>query len=274
MRRTNYYSDSEIEFLKQNYHNLGAKKCCKILSRSYLGLKSKANDLGLKVTKETRRLIHQEYLGNPYKLNVNPLRFINVETPEHAYLMGFIWGDGHIEKNSFMTTVLIAKKDADCLHNIFNVTGKWNYREIIRPKNTYSHFCTNNKALHTFFKSLDYHKKSFSSTDRVINHIPEKFQYLWIRGLIDADGCFGKRKVFSITSSYNQDWEFLLKFLSQHSINLHICKATHKIGRSSYIYSSSKSNIHNIHRFVYPNGWDNIGLYRKYQSLEQILKSF
>ena len=95
----------------------------------------------------------------------------------------------------------------------------------------------------------------------------------FFRGIIDGDGCFynGKGlKLFSVTSSIEQDWKYLEDLFNSLNIEYKIRKKEHKnktgnISHSSLIEVIGINRIIKIGNYIY-NGFDldKIGLKRKY----------
>ena len=103
-------------------------------------------------------------------------------------------------------------------------------------------------------------------------------KYFW-RGLIDADGCFYKRKdkkggSFSISSTLNQDWssvEFLCASLGID--NFAIYRKETKKGNSSVFEIKYGQDIQKIGNFIYGEEFDGIGLKRKFNKFIEISSS-
>lgn len=273
-----YFSEDEIQYLKNNYPILGAVKCAEVLNRPQSAINSKAFRLGLRINCKTISQINRVY--SPTKLNVNPNGFINIETIYHAYMLGFLWGDGNLYKPKHMISIQINKDDGKILEPIFMNTGKWlcnyyNKRELTHKP--YCRFLNSNKALYNFLETLSYTDKSVASHKLPLLHIPEKWRYLWLRGYIDADGCFckgkGNHKSFELTSSYQQDWDYLLDYFKLYDINLKINRRIRTTGKNSSLVCNTFKDIYNLGKLIYPTLWDGIGLERKYLKWQLIINS-
>lgn len=123
---TNQYTDQEVDFLKNNYPKYGPAFCSLHLKRTQSNIQWKAVCLGIKYISKNPRTIKP---NNKFKVNAD--HFINVTTPEHAYLLGFIWADGSIcpkDKTKDRITIEIVKRDYESIKHIIEKTGDWNVR--------------------------------------------------------------------------------------------------------------------------------------------------
>ena len=90
---------TELDFICRNYQILGGTDCAKRLGRSRTAITKNAKTMGLNLTHEHRSNIMKRKLDKPFdKRNVNPSSFIIREEMKNvnAYLLGFIWADGHV----------------------------------------------------------------------------------------------------------------------------------------------------------------------------------
>ena len=205
--------------------------------------------------------------------NVNPGLFLNIKTPEIAYLLGFIWADGYIRKNKNVNAIKldIGIKDIDNIKKIFDVVGKWNYYNYTRDgKHKISTITTNNRPIVEFLIENDYLVKSIKSPVKILKHIPEKLKHYFFRGWSDGDGCFfynKKAHCFSICSTYECDWSLFIKKTENLKIDSKYKKIINKKGqKNSQIIISKKESIVKFGNYIYKKfKQDNIGLMRKYE---------
>lgn len=131
-----------------------------------------------------------------YKLNEN--YFKELDTPEKAYILGFLYSDGYIsqEKNGYVISVGQIKDRKDIIYKI-NKCLESEKPVIVEERN---------KTL--FYKIVIYSKTIYkdllklgliphkSLTIEFPNYIPDNLLSHFIRGLFDGDGCVwnGKRK--------------------------------------------------------------------------------
>lgn len=196
-----------------------------------------------------------------------------------SYFLGFLWGDGHISKQNSSITIEIVTSDFQELIPVFHKLGEFHYSSRIRPnRQPQSSIHFSDKNISNFLKSLGYSQK-YLSHQRIIEHIPNQFKHLWIRGLFDADGCvyrYDKEylRQLSISSEYNQDWTYLKQILSSNEV---YCKSEQRFynkSKSSFIRASGLDNIKHLYRYLYPKGYDGIGLTRKCNKLLGIIQDF
>lgn len=108
-----FYTDQEIDWLKENYPIFGSNHCASILQVSLEQLRNKVKNL--KLNKIDRVDVEQ---------------FKKIETKEISYILGLMWADGHIHKNKRHISVSIVNDDMKYLNHIFITTGDWNYNII------------------------------------------------------------------------------------------------------------------------------------------------
>jgi hypothetical protein len=156
--------------------------------------------------------------------------FINCRSPESAYLLGFLWGDGYLydrsfvekrktkkgissyNKHSYHIKVECSEDDLSLLIPIFTQSGKWtSYRRTRKGRKPQLCLSTANKKLYDFLSEYNYQIKS-GAYPEILRVIPKEFVHYWWRGYFDADGCIykikrtGKSRQVSISSVYEQDW--------------------------------------------------------------------
>lgn len=208
---------------------------------------------------------------NQTLLNVNADHFIECSTPEHAYLLGFIWADGTVLSAYKLKSIRVEITEADMneLKPIFESTGKWTYTRRARAgrKPQVSAQCDNAKLV-DFLVDNDYQNKSSVSPHKIMNLIPANLLEFFIRGWSDGDGCFYHGKTsnqFTMAGTYDQDWSALCNLLEQIG-------ATHKIHkwgepghRGSSVRITNKPSIKKLGEYIY-NTHRAIGLQRKVDS--------
>ena len=197
--------------------------------------------------------------------------------PEFAYYLGYLWADGHICRVSISLEINSNDANAILPHlskidflklNLYN-----RHREGCKPC-TRINF-TSAKLYDSFF-SIYFNEKSLSSPDKLLEIIPDKLKRYFFLGLIDGDGCFyvsknGKTKQFEISSSYDQDWEYIINLFETINIKkFTIQKSETKNGNSSKIRVVNYNDIEKIYNYLYPSGYE-IGLKRKYDKCKLII---
>lgn len=212
--------------------------------------------------------------------NVDEDYFINCKTPESAYILGLLWGDGYLrkrtpnKKQNWAMCINCVKTDIDSLKYLFDLSGKWLRYEITRPNQQPSSLLhVYNKKLYEYLESQMYHTKSYTSPI-ILNNIPSELRNYWWRGYSDADGCIYYEKnykfaQYTISSTIEQDWsacEALLKSLDiKHKIQL----MKRVRGNQSSIRVTNVRGILKICKYIY-SGKD-FGLKRKKDKYESML---
>lgn len=200
---------------------------------------------------------------------VNHDFFMTCRTPESAYLLGFLWGDGYLyhksyvekrrmkkgissyQKNSYHVKVECSEDDLSSLIPIFEKSGKWTSCKRQRA-NRKPQLClsTCNRGLYDFLRAHNYKIKSGASPE-ILKIIPEELTHYWWRGYFDADGYIyriknngsGRSKQVSISSVYDQDWTETSNLLDKLGVKYSIRRAiqSEKSRYSEVRFTSNKS---------------------------------
>ena len=250
------WTQKERQFLKENYAEKGSKYCADILESDSVRITLLANSLGLTLDEETSKTIKREAMiefsdKRSYdSYNVNPEQFLNITTPEVAYILGFIWADGHIKKYKSANTIKIniSTKDFEELKKVFDKTGKWKYYHYTRKEGYKSTtITTNNRIIFDFLHKLDYINKSICSPEKVLKKIPIELHPYFFRGFSDGDGCFfynNQSKYFVLAGSYEQDWSSTETLMNSLGVSFKIRRQINKIGhKSSVLTISNKDSL-------------------------------
>jgi hypothetical protein len=271
---------TEIEFIRQNYQKLGGTDCAHQLNRSRNAIVKNAKYLGLALTHSDRSNIMKRKLDKPpEKRNVNHLPFTIAEqmTPVNAYLLGFIWADGHVAfyRGSCKIEARFVTDDAIDILPLFQKTGKWGtYIQHPLGCREATIATTNNRPFVEFLTNMDYITKSSAPATKILNYIPNHLKRYWWLGCMDGDGCFniGNRgQEIGIYSSYNQDWSYFDNLAKELNIEYHFAQQITKKGKSSRIRIVKKDSCIKFINFLYPNGYE-FGLKRKFNKAMEMLK--
>jgi hypothetical protein len=215
--------------------------------------------------------------------NVNANHFITPTTPEHAYLLGFIWADGSIiklkQRNTESIRLEIVTSDMLDIQPVLTYTGKWGMHTRIRPnRKPQTTAYTSNKKLSDFLIDCEYKEKSKLSPNKILNIIPLNLHEFFLRGVIDGDGCFyykGQTFQFSLAGSFEQDWSAFEQIFSNLGIKYTIQRIVkNDRSASSAIRITNRNGIIKLGEFIYCNRLD-IGLSRKqlkYNNLKNEIK--
>lgn len=274
MRQKLKWNEHQIEFLKKNYKDNGAKFCADNLGIPISKIHTKARKLGLKMTRKSRG----------FSTYVDMKQFFDITDPRIAYLLGFLWADGYITK--YKVVLCIGKSDANVLKPVLDSLGKWYYQEyeLERSSQPTVQMCMFYKEFTNFLLNLDYDKKTGICPDKVLKKIPKNLQHYWWRGYLEGDGNFcwvddtKKDKVKSyfiqLVSSYAQDWKFLEEMCQQNNLSYRI-KKTSRINKTSKNLNSesrffirNKQSVYSFLKYIYQD--IQIGLPRKFKKWEEL----
>lgn len=284
----------QIEYVINNYYNIGPKKCSENLNIKYSRVIHIADRFNLKVSKKCNsknRSLGQikrfENYEKPYEeYSVNPNVFINCITNEAAYVLGLLWADGYISNSGRNRYIRIECLSSDMEHfsKILNKTGNWNYSNRIRKnekglnKKPVTVANISNEPLYEFLTSVDFSEKSTESPDKMISLFKkDNLIKSFILGVIDGDGCFyfnkkyGLRQ-FTITSSFNQDWNYVEEIFKKSEIKYKIIRRENKTSGYSQIRVLNRENIKKIGDYIYGEETIEYGLQRKIEKFKKIIE--
>ena len=208
-------------------------------------------------------------------------QFTHNISKESAYVLGFLWADGHLIESS--VNISSTEPDNLELERIIFRLGAWR-KYVSKMKNeawankvVYS---SNNKELNLYLNNLGYGKGRPHSACRALEGIPLKLKHYWFLGLVDGDGCFyyndkHKLRQFQITSHIDQDWLFVEDLFKDLSIMYSIDRRKAAAGtkRRSNIRIFGRQNIKKFGEYIYSNyPEDGIGFKRKYEKWLEIIK--
>ena len=133
---------------------------------------------------------------NIKSLRVNPDFTLLDLNFEKAYLLGLIYGDGHVGKNN---SIEICSSDLDVIESINRI---FNYKlSITKKTKTARSIYINSKKLSNELRN-NYALKSKKSDNITFPNIDEKFVPHFLSGEIAADGSFSYRKIKKDFSVY------------------------------------------------------------------------
>lgn len=270
-----FYTEEEINFLKEFGPKFGPKICADKLGRGLEGVKSKFYKLNIPISggNVSKEEIETLIFTSTY-INL-AIEFTNHQNPkELAYWLGFFWADGYIRKDSELV-IEISEEDGIMLEPIFKRLASFKiYKRIREGRKPQMSFYYRDKNIAQVLKSLGKYSNSIESHEKILQYIPEKYRNYFIRGLIDGDGSFytdSKHVQFSIYNSINYDWEYLKNYFNNvYNLNCSINKIETNSGNSSSLRASGKYDIMNFIKQLYKIQ-DGIWLPRKYAKCEYIL---
>lgn len=279
LKNNYFWTPTEEKFLKKNYLKYGTKYCSDYLNKSYKSIGKKVFTMKLGgMRKIYNNIKHHSY----YKVNSN--MFLKITKPEIAYILGIIYADGHLKKESNEISLTCIKKDIDEIKWMFDITGDWSYNTF-KKKEGWQEMAilrTSNPYITEFLIKNDYGKKSGTSADKILKQIPKKLQNYFFLGYSDGDGCFYKglkQYQYTISSCYKQDWTFIENLYNSISLKFKVYRnerinENNKLSRNSSIRISNRNDVIILGDFLYKNYKnDFIGFTRKYNNYLKIKSS-
>ena len=256
------YSSQEIQFLISNYPTKGPYYCSNELNRSLSSIYSKVHKLGLKY--------HTQFI------DLNKL-----DSPEGAYLLGFLWADGNVRKDMPVVRLSILQTDGIILSPIFQSLGEWKINMTESRKDRFTchkpqmTFTVHDKWFYEYLLQLGYREKSLRSPDRVLNAIREKLHRFFWKGYFDGDGCFyvsEKQVSANISGPLQQSWKSVECLFNALDIRFNYEKLERKSGNSSRITIADRASLLRLGIYLYTD--KKIGLPRKLEKFKQIVERY
>lgn len=172
----------DLATIKSIIENHGSyKEAAKAVNRDWSIVKRVVEEYGIK------------YDYRPYNKNLKHDFFQKIDSPEKAWLLGFLFTDGSVRQlgNSYQIRLSIQKQDEGMIDTIkgwLNIDTKT--RQDDRPGKE----CVGIEiASQQMFEDLAQYgivpNKTYITNSLHIDKIPEQFQRDYIRGLFDGDGC-------------------------------------------------------------------------------------
>jgi Ca2+-binding EF-hand superfamily protein len=267
-----YYSTEEIEFIKENFPKFGAKYCSKELNRTQHAILGKAHSLGIKLTSEQKTKIFSERDRSKIK-KIDLDQFTNINTPEVAYFLGYLWADGYIyNKNGHYHVALCVKnEDYQAIKSHLDKIGKFNF---ILDKKGIANAKIHNKELVEFLRSLDFNVKSSVMPEKILKKIPDHLLHYWWRGYFEGDGMIcPKISGFSISGPYDYKWDFLTDLFKKLGIDKHtLARRIRWNGKVSDVGVWNLKNVKLFFEYIYKDAEiDNLHIKRKYKRYLDLL---
>ena len=202
------------------------------------------------------------------KTSCDDTYFEKIDTPDKAYLLGFITADGSIiGKYHGTCRIEIHEKDRDLLEyakeqiNPTAVINKINHN----GKNNVQISFNSVKLCKDLAKYNVVPNKSKIITCVPIEEIPKSLLKFYFRGLIDGDGCIHKEGGVSIYSGSKEYITSVQQILCKEA-NLTQLKIYH--GTSYFVSWHSKEDRQNLYDYLYKDCLEDCFYYkRKYQRL-------
>lgn len=250
------YTKTEENILKEHYSLTGVSGVQKYIKRSADSIRHKAKSLGI-----TRKVGFRHS-------NLNLDEFYVKITPNGAYFLGLLWGDGNLKINKRHNSISITLQEKD-FNNLRYIFNKFHIHKVKKKKQSWQQ-CFKAYIGHfdfaTFLFENDYVEKSTLSPYKILSFIKDKYHHYFLRGWFDADGACnelpkGKYHI-SLSGSFNQDWTAFTRLCENLDIKTRIYFANAKNGnKSSHVSIIGFNNIIRFRDFLYSG--KKIGLDRK-----------
>jgi len=196
---------------------------------------------------------------------------------ENYYILGFLWADGYLCGRNPSVRLEIKQDDGD---NIKDLLSEWTLYKNPPKKENWSptYVFSRGKNYANFLEDLDYKKKE--SCIKVLSTIPTEDRYMWWRGYSDGDGGFytggNSIRQWTLSGPFDSNWSPVIGLLQEIGIKnirekRYISPKGHK---SSSIDIRGLESLIKLGSYLYPQGWDGIGLKRKYDKLQECLISY
>ena len=268
------WTDEEIEWLINNYPIEGMASSMKKLKRTRSSISCQITKLKIRLDPVIRKQIRVKSSSNANKnrSHINSKLFLKLNTPEIAYILGFLWADGYLYKNRVILEAV--KNDLVNILNILESIGHWtkterkreNWQRVMRMEFQ----C---RDIYNFLIEMDYSDKSFKSADKILSRLDKKLHRYWFLGYFNGDGNLyvdQNHHTYRVSfgSGYKQDWTFLENLCQELRISYKIYKYENDKGHKSSALQINSSFIYPLLQYLY---WDKnfIGLERKYQTYKE-----
>lgn len=204
---TGKFSSKESDFVKSNYQSLSIEEMAKELNRP---------NQSVRMFVISHKLYREE--------DKNHVKFFDIEChPEYAYLLGWVFSDGHVSKVGTRLSLSIMKNDADIIKTSMMKIYPWKIRQVNFKDNRVAQTefaCYRKDAYNFFIDEWGFDRKSYGMPNSFFNYISnssDDCRRCFLRGLFDGDGYVFKPKPFlSIGKRIDFDWTNILKLIPGH----------------------------------------------------------
>lgn len=211
------------------------------------------------------------------KYNFDFNYFKSIDTPEKAYILGFIFGDGAVKKSGL--SIILHPQDISILEKIkreMEYTGKVSTEKYKERKICCLRICSEDLSLD--MKSFGiFGNKTNSTKFSIKKYVPAKFYSHFIRGFFDADGNIYQNKnrlnlcrvmIIGLESVLLECQDILKEYCGLKINKLYQPKNTKVVKKMTYM---GKRSVRKIYDFLYKDCGD-LFLDRKKKEFEKILE--
>lgn len=212
--------------------------------------------------------------------NVNDNYFNQIDTPNKAYILGFLYADGYNSSSTRGMIIRIKDIDVDILYKIKNeinseapitpVDDELEYKGK-KVKRHHMNLSVYNKQIHEDLEKWGVY--SYDKTFRITFPfwLSNDLKWHFIRGYFDGDGCFYEyknkdRALVTIMSSAKFSDE-LCDFLNDNEIKCTSTFASNASEKNKIVKFSSKKAVKRFFDFIYKDA--EIYLDRKYNKVKK-----
>jgi len=204
-------------------------------------------------------------MARPKIYEIDESYFELIDSDEKAYVLGFIYADGHVDSRNF--DMAISDKDAEILNFI---KKELKMGHPISNSSGYCRLSVSNKKI-----STDLIKLGIPSNKNNSLHLPKinkKFYPSFLLGLFDGDGHINGEECYFEISGGEQILKELKEFLKNIlNINLSIRYRYSKENKNSCgLYVKGSLKVGKICEYFYKN--NNLGLKRKKDKFFKVLE--
>lgn len=263
--REQYIKDN---FNIKNYTDIGAELGLSGNQVSHIAI----NKLGLHKG-SGHRLEHRTFLAND--------SLFDKWTRDNVYILGFIVTDGHIEENRNRITIGLGIKDIELLTKIKDIISP---QSIVRRYTVKNYECCElrftSKKICEFFRNIGLHHNKTGNEPLLLDYIPFKYHYDYLRGIIDGDGCIyykERQRIINHKEYICKDHRLSIvskNLLFLQDIQSKLCSGYGAIinQKTYYTYQiSTKEQIIEICKKIYYKKENKLYLQRKYDKYLAIL---
>lgn len=272
IERKNYkkyiFTDEQKSLVVKLYKELGSSvDVGKMFNVSHKIITKILEEKGIKRTAAKKR-----------KYQINENYFDKIDTPNKAYILGFLWADGCNFPKKGTISMSLEEQDKDILECIRNEVGSERPLEFIdySQKHDFGYVYKNQYRLLLFSthmcKALECigmvpNKSLIVTFPKISSHLIRHF----VRGLFDGDGSVYRRKyksrnsyqhTLTITSTLMLCEELVSIVKTELDINCHVYDASNHNGITKVFNISGKNQIKKFMDWIY-DGAD-LKLQRKY----------
>lgn len=197
-----------------------------------------------------RKILKENHIDirRHYKQSFNENYFDNINTHNKAYLLGFLYADGCINKNN-VVSFTVHKQDKEILQMYADEMNATNPIVNVKNKEHVSiSFCSKHMC-DTLINLGCGHNKTFKLA---FPNIDKQYQYNFIRGFMDGDGCISitnKNNHKYISLSFTGTIDMMKKLKSIFIVDNDI-----KFYRNSYnIHIGKTADVLRILELIYKN---------------------